>query len=63
VHAPLAGGVGSGGDDAALGRVAVAADDQRLAVELRMPQDLDGSQELVEVHVQHPAGHTVRNTI
>ena len=35
---------------------AVTTDDDRLAGQLRVPQDLDRSQELDEVDVQHPAG-------
>src|SRR5260221_172853 len=45
------------GDHPALGRIAVAADDQRPPAQLRMPQHLDGRDELVEVHVQYPVGH------
>jgi hypothetical protein len=50
--------VGGAGDDAALGRVAVTADDDRTAAQLRSAQDLYRHDELVEVHVQHPSGHT-----
>ncbi len=53
----LAGFVGSGCHDAALGRVAIAADNDRAAPQLRSAQDLDGRDELIEVDMQHPAGH------
>jgi hypothetical protein len=54
--------IGGGGHDAALGRVAVASDDDRLALELRTAQHLDSGDELVEVHVQHPSGHALGPT-
>ncbi len=57
VHAELARLVGGGGDDAALRRVAVPADHDRLAAQLGVAQLLDGGEELVQVHVQHPLGH------
>ena len=52
--AELPGGVRRGRHHAALGRVAAAADDDRQPLELGVPQDLDGRDELVEVDVQHP---------
>jgi hypothetical protein len=58
VHPVPAGLVRGGGDHAALGRVAVPADDDRPAAQLRPPQDLHGRDELVEVHVQYPDSHT-----
>ena len=62
VHAELPRLVGGGGDDAALRRVAVAADHDRLAAQLGVAQLLDGREELVHVHVQHPLGHAVGPT-
>ena len=41
-------------DDCSLGGIAASADDHRLAGEFRMPQHLDGGDELVEVDVKHP---------
>jgi hypothetical protein len=57
VHALQPGLVRGGRDDAALGRVPVAADHDWLAPQLRPPQHLDRRDELVEVDVQHPGGH------
>ena len=53
--AVLAGGVRRGGDDAALGGVAAAPDDHRLAGQLGPAEHLDRGDELVEVDVEHPA--------
>jgi len=58
VHSVPAGLVGGGGDHAALCRVAVPADYHRTAAQLGSPQDLDRRDELVEVDMQHPPGHT-----
>ena len=44
-----------GADHAALGRVAVAPDDDRPAGQLGLAEHLDSGEELVEVHVQDPA--------
>jgi hypothetical protein len=44
-------------DDTSPGRIAVAADDDRTTGELGATEDLDGGDELVEVHVQHEAAH------
>ncbi len=55
VHAVGAGLVGRRGHDAALGRVAVTADHDGAAAQLRAAEDLDGGDELVEVDVQDPA--------
>jgi hypothetical protein len=57
VHAECAGLVGGRGDHAALGRVSVAAHHQRPAAQLGMAQHLDSGDELVEIDMQHPAGH------
>ena len=57
MHAKHARPVGRRRDDAALGRVAIAADDDRQAPQLGSTQHLDGRDELVEVDVQHPRGH------
>ena len=62
VHAELARLVGGGGDDAALRRVAVPADHDRLAPQLGVTQLLDRREKLVHVHVQHPLGHAVGPT-
>jgi len=59
MHAVGARLVGGGADDAALDRVAVATDDDPASPQLRMVQHLDRCDELVEVDVQHPAGHTL----
>ena len=53
--------VGGGGDDAAFRRVAVAADDDRPAAELRPPEHLDGREELVEVDVEDERCHRDRS--
>jgi hypothetical protein len=58
VDAELARLVGGRADDAPLGGIAVAADHDRLSPELRPSQHLDGREELVEVDVQHPSGHS-----
>ena len=57
VNAELPGLVGRRADDAPLRRIAVAADDDRPAAQLRTAQHLDRGDELVQVDVQHPAGH------
>jgi hypothetical protein len=49
--------VRGGRHDGALGRVTATAHDHRETGELRATQDLDGGDELVHVHVQHPVGH------
>ena len=54
MHAVRACLVGSSADHAALGRIAVAADHDRPAAQLRMPEYLDRGDELVQVHVQDP---------
>jgi hypothetical protein len=46
-----------GADHATFGRVAVTPDHHRAPPQLGMTQHLDSGDELVEVHVQHPAGH------
>ena len=48
--------VGRRRDDASLGRIATSADHHGQAGELGATQHLDGRDELVEVHVQHPGG-------
>ena len=58
VHAVLASLVRRGADHTALGRVAVTTDDDREPAQLRPAQHLDGGDELVEVDVQHPTGHS-----
>ena len=55
VHAERPRLVGGGAHDTALGGVAVTADHDGQAAQLRSPQDLDGRDELVEVDVQDPA--------
>ena len=57
MHAVSARLVGRGGHDAALGRVPVAADHHGPPAQLGMPQHLNGSDELVEVHMQDPIPH------
>ena len=57
MHAVRACLVGSSTDHAALGRIAVAPDDDRATAQLGTAQQFDGRDELIEVHVQHPAGH------
>ena len=57
VHAVLAGLVRRRADHAPLGRVAVAAHHHRPPAQLGVAQHLDRRDELVEVHVQHPAPH------
>ena len=58
-HAELAGLVGRGRDDGALGRVAAPADDHRQPGQLGAAEDLHRRDELVHVHVQHPGRHRV----
>ena len=53
----LPGLVGRGAHHAALGRVAVTAHHDGPPAQFGMPQHLDRRDELVEVHVQHPARH------
>ena len=53
----LLGLVGRGAHHAALGRVAVTAHHHGPPAQFGMPEDLDRRDELVEVHVQHPARH------
>ena len=62
VHAELPRLVGRGADHAALGGVAVAAHHDRLAAQFRAAQHLDGRDELVQVHVQHPPAHNGNGT-
>jgi hypothetical protein len=57
MHTELARFVVGRRDDAPLGRVAVAADDDRAAGEFGATKDLDGGDELVEIDVQHGAAH------
>jgi hypothetical protein len=57
VDAEFARLVGGGRDHAPLGRVAVAADHDRLAAQLGVAQHLDGGDELIQINVQYPAGH------
>ena len=59
VHAEGAGLVGSGADHPALGRVTGAADHHRESPQLRVTQNLDGGDELVEVDVQYPPSHAL----
>lgn len=44
---------------AALGRVTVTSHHDREPAQLRVPQHLDGGEELVQVDVQHPSAHGV----
>jgi hypothetical protein len=57
VHTVLPCLVRGGADNTSLGRVAVATDNYWPALELRVAEDLDRRDELVEVDVQHPRGH------
>ena len=57
VHAELARLVGGGAHHAALGGIAVAAHHDRLAEQFRVAKHLDGRDELIEVHMQHPPAH------
>jgi hypothetical protein len=57
MHAELAGLVGGGAHHAPFGRVPVAAHDDRFAPQFGPAQHLNSREELVEVDVEHPAGH------
>jgi hypothetical protein len=57
MHAMRARLVGRGADHAPLSRIAVAPDNDRPAAQLGAAQQLDGRDELIEVDMQHPAGH------
>ena len=50
--------VGRGGYHATFGRIAIAAHHHGPPTQLGMAKHLDRGDELVEVHVQYPEGHT-----
>jgi hypothetical protein len=58
VHAELTRLVRGGADDTPFGRVPVTTDDDRLALEVGIAEHLDRREELVEVDVEHPVGHS-----
>jgi hypothetical protein len=62
MHAVRARLVGSSADHAALGRIAVTPDDDRATTQLGTAQQFDGRDELIEVHMQHPASHATSLT-
>jgi len=48
---------------APLGGIAVTADDDGLTAQLGTAVHLDGRDELIEVHVQHPPAHTAHTPV